>query len=280
MDWDLVLTRHRRRHTIPAVAPAEDPMRCPGCGFVSFDHLPTCKRCGRALPGREKRQGTVAIQMVPAPAALRSAGEGEREVGLQAGAAISELVRQEDAASPREGRAAETLSGHPEVQDGLPIAAEGEAPRSEPASLPKAGFWVRSVAFLVDLATAAVLAFVGSFLVWGAVEIGGAFSSTSVFALDWLRMTATTVLSILIVLCYFVLLVGWRGQTPGKILLGLKIIRITGEEVGRGRAFVRWMGQILGFLTFGLGFLMVAFSRRKQGLHDKLAGTCVVRLRS
>ena len=254
-------------------------MRCPACGFVSFDHLPTCKRCGRALPGREKRQGTVAIQMVPAPAALRSAGEAEREVGLQAGAAISELVRQEDAASPREGRAPETLSGHPEVQDSLPITAEGEAPRSDSASLPLAGFWVRSVAFLVDLTTVMMLALVGSFLVWGAVEIGGAFSSTSEFALEWLQTTATTVLTVLIAPGYFILFVGWRGQTPGKRLLGLKVIQVTGEEVGYARALVRWMGQCLGLLLFGLGFLMVAVSRRKQGLHDKLAGTSVVRLR-
>jgi uncharacterized RDD family membrane protein YckC len=253
-------------------------MRCPACGFVSFDHLSTCKRCGRALPQREKRQGTVAIQIVPGPPPLRSAGEADREVGLEAAAAVSELG-QEDAASPPEDQRPEVRAGGLDAQDGLPIAAEGEAPKSEPASLPKAGFWVRGVALLVDLAIVTALTVAGGFLVWGAVEIGGAFSSTSEFALEWLQTTATTVLTVLIMLGYFILFVGWRGQTAGKMLLGLKIIRVTGGEIGYVRAFVRWVGQLLGFLIFGMGFLMVAFSRRKQGLHDKLAGTSVVRLR-
>ena len=253
-------------------------MRCPACGFVSFDHLPTCKRCGRALPEREKRWSAVATQVVPAPLPLGSPGKANREAGLQATATVSELG-QEDAASPPEYRKPEVRAGDVDAQDSLPITAEGEAPRSDSASLPMAGFWVRSVAFLVDLATAAVLALLGSFLVWGAIEIGGAFSSTSEFALEWLQTTATTVLTVLIAPGYFILFVGWRGQTVGKMLLGLKVIQVTGEEVGYARALVRWMGQCLGLLLFGLGFLMVAISRRKQGLHDKLAGTSVVRLR-
>ncbi|MBI4841125.1 MAG: RDD family protein [candidate division NC10 bacterium] len=253
-------------------------MRCPACGFVSFDHLPTCKRCGRALPEAEKRRSAVAIQVVPAPSPPGSPGKANREAGLEITATVSELG-QEGAASPPEGRKPEVRAGDADAEDGLPIAPGGEAPGGIPASLPKAGFWVRGVAFLVDLTTVAVMAVAGSFLVWGAVEIGGAFSTTSEFALGWLQTTATTVLTVFIMLGYFILLVGWRGQTAGKMLLGLKIIRVTGTEVGYARAFVRWVGQIIGFLTFGLGFLMVAFSRRKQGLHDKLAGTSVVRLR-
>lgn len=253
-------------------------MRCPACGFVSFDHLPTCKRCGRALPDREKRRSAVAIQVVPAPSPLGSPGDANREAGPQATATVPE-GGQEGAASPTEDRKPEVPAREADVQGGLPVAAGGEAPGSDFASLPKAGFWVRGVAFLMDLAIVTALRVAGGLLVWGAVEIGGAFSSTSDLALEWLQTTATTVLTILIVLGYFILLVGWSGQTAGKMLLGLKIFRVTGTEVGYVRAFVRWVGQIIGFLTFGMGFVMVAFSHRKQGLHDKLAGTCVVRLR-
>lgn len=252
-------------------------MRCPACGFVSFDDLPTCKRCGRVVPEREKRRSTVAVQMMPAP--LRSAREAHREDGLQAAAATPELALQEDAAAPREGRAPEVPARDPEAQDGLSVTADAEAPEGKCRSLPKAGFWVRGVAFLVDLATVAVLALVGSLLVWGAVEIGGAISSTPEVALEWLQTTAAMVLTVLIVPGYFILFVGWRGQTPGKMLLGLKVIQVTGEEVGYARALVRWLGEGLGLLLFGIGFLMVAYSRRKQGLHDTLAGTYVVRLR-
>ncbi|HTP25298.1 MAG TPA: RDD family protein, partial [Anaeromyxobacteraceae bacterium] len=78
-------------------------------------------------------------------------------------------------------------------------------------------------------------------------------------------------------LCYFTMFIGMGGQTPGKMLLGLKVVRTDGEAVGFGRALVRWLGQCLSLLLLGLGFLMVAFSGRKQGLHDKIAGTYVIR---
>jgi uncharacterized RDD family membrane protein YckC len=152
-----------------------------------------------------------------------------------------------------------------------------EVAPAEPASLRKAGFWLRSVAFLVDAGLVALLATGGAMLVDMAVQIGGTISSAPEAGLEWLETTATSLIVVLIALCYFTLFVGLHGQTPGKMLLGLKIIRITGEEVGYGRALVRWIGQCLGLLPLGVGFLMVAFSRRKQALHDKIAGTYVVR---
>jgi uncharacterized RDD family membrane protein YckC len=157
-------------------------------------------------------------------------------------------------------------------------APAGEAVPADLASLRKAGFWLRSVALGVDAGLVAALATGGATLVGMAIQVGGLFSSPSEVGLEWLETVATRLLVVLVVLCYFTLFVGWRGQTPGKMLLGLKIIRTTGDEVGYGRALVRWIGQGMSALLFGLGFLMVAFSRQKRALHDKLAGTCVVRL--
>jgi uncharacterized RDD family membrane protein YckC len=195
-------------------------MRCPACGFVGFDHLPTCKRCGKELPPSRMGRGVVAP--------------------------VVEVA----------GSRATALGGR------------------------KAGFWLRGVAFLVDLVVVAALVAAGGMLVSVAVQVGGWFSSTPEIAVEWLEGSASTLLSVLIDLCYFILFVGWRGQTPGKMLFRLRIIRVTGEDVGYGRAFVRWIGQIVSTLLLGIGFLMIAFSHTKQGLHDKLAGTYVVRLPS
>jgi len=115
-------------------------------------------------------------------------------------------------------------------------------------------------------------------LVSVAVQMGGWFSSTPELALEWLENSARTFLSVLIDLSYFTVFVGWRGQTPGKMLFRLRIVRGNGREVGYGRAFVRWIGQILSALLLGVGFFMIAFSRKKRALHDRLAGTYVVRL--
>ncbi len=227
-------------------------MRCPACGYISFDDLLACKQCGKELPSRGVARGIVST--------MRRAGV---------------------AFTPSR----ETTTPEAFLQDGITVSVTplSEAPAAvatpaDPASLPKGGFWIRSLAFLVDIALVAALATAGGILVGVAVQIGGVFSSASQADLDWLDGTATTFFSVVIGLCYFALFVGWRGQTPGKMLLGLRIIRTSGEEVRYARALVRWLGQCLSALLFGFGFLMVAFSRRKQGLHDKLAGTYVVRL--
>lgn len=225
-------------------------MRCPACGFVSFDFLSTCKQCGKELPRPGRPEGVVA--------AARQKG------GFPA--------------SPEEPAAPGLLlQGAEEVEANDLPDVETEAAPAELASLRKAGFWLRTPAFLVDAVLVALLATGGAMLVELAVQIGGMISSAPEAGLEWLNTRATSLLVILIALCYFTLFIGLHGQTPGKMLLGLKIIRTTGDEVGYGRALVRWIGQCLSLLTLGLGFLMVAFSREKQALHDKIAGTYVVR---
>jgi uncharacterized RDD family membrane protein YckC len=229
-------------------------MRCPACGFISFDDLLACKQCGVEFPQRGKVQGIVTAMHPAGPAPAQTSEPATPEAGPHDAKAVSAVVP--------------------------PEASVGAAPPTDPASLAKGGFWLRSVAFLADVGLVAALAAAGGILVGVAVQIGGAFSSAPQADLDWLEWVATRLFSMLIDVCYFALFVGWRGQTPGKMLLGLKIIRVSGEEVGYARAFLRWFGQGLGLLLFGLGFLMVAFSRQKQGLHDKLAGTYVIRLPS
>lgn len=229
-------------------------MRCPACGFVSFDSLSACKGCGKELPRQGRSVGTVPIPRREGGTAPSTGGAAAPGLPL---------------------RDAREIAG-PDPPDGT----ASRPPPTDPAWPRTAGFWLRSLAFLVDASLIALLAWAGAMLVALAVRIGGLFSSPTEAGLEWLDATATALLVVLIVLCYFTLFVGFRGQTPGKMLLGLKVVRTNGEDVGYGRALVRWAGQCIGFLTLGVGFLMIASSRRKQGLHDKLAGTCVVRLPS
>ncbi len=81
----------------------------------------------------------------------------------------------------------------------------------------------------------------------------------------------------LISVAYFTYFHGAMGQTPGKILLQLKVIRKTGKDLTYGIAFLRWLGYIISGTVFYLGFIWAAFDGRKQGWHDKIAGTLVVR---
>ncbi|HEY6867286.1 MAG TPA: RDD family protein [Candidatus Eisenbacteria bacterium] len=69
---------------------------------------------------------------------------------------------------------------------------------------------------------------------------------------------------------------GWSG-TPGKRVLGLRVTDSSGAHIRFGRATGRLAGKLLSAVPLGLGFLMAAFTARRQALHDLLAGTLVVR---
>jgi uncharacterized RDD family membrane protein YckC len=65
--------------------------------------------------------------------------------------------------------------------------------------------------------------------------------------------------------------------TPGKLALGIKVTDMEGNRVSFGRAVGRYFGKILSGLILCIGYLMIAFTQKKQGLHDIMAGTLVVK---
>ena len=79
-------------------------------------------------------------------------------------------------------------------------------------------------------------------------------------------------------LVYFVGLWTWRGQTIGMMPFRLFVVGTQdGAKPDIVRAFLRYVGLVISFLVILLGVIWVAFDARKQGWHDKLANTVVVR---
>jgi uncharacterized RDD family membrane protein YckC len=74
---------------------------------------------------------------------------------------------------------------------------------------------------------------------------------------------------------YHILFWTWRGQTPGKWLLGIKVVAVGGGKVGFVRSVIRFVGYLLSALPFYLGFLWIIGPQRR-GFHDRIAGTQVV----
>jgi uncharacterized RDD family membrane protein YckC len=79
-------------------------------------------------------------------------------------------------------------------------------------------------------------------------------------------------------LFYFTYFHSITGQTVGKRILGLRVVTAAGEPLKVRQAFLRWVGYLVSTVFFYLGFIWVAFDGRKQGWHDKIAGTLVVRV--
>jgi uncharacterized RDD family membrane protein YckC len=147
------------------------------------------------------------------------------------------------------------------------------------------GFWRRLFAFLVDKA---ILYFVSLILfLIGLLALGLRHNlmdriptspadlthGMGIFAL--LYLTA----SLLAGMTYFTWFHGITGRTPGKMLLGLRVIQASGDPMTPGIAFLRWVGYLISGPVLCLGFFWIAFDGRKQGWHDKIAATVVIRER-
>jgi uncharacterized RDD family membrane protein YckC len=144
------------------------------------------------------------------------------------------------------------------------------------------GFWRRAIAFLTDAIILYTIS-ITFFISWILITYPDLGSFESLLTSG----TTTTIfikvlvpyygISILLNMTYFTYYHGTIGQTPGKKLLGLKVIQTTGKQMTLGTAFLRWVGYIISKLVFYLGFIWIIFDGRKQGWHDKIAGTYVIR---
>jgi len=147
-------------------------------------------------------------------------------------------------------------SGDPQV--GMAPVQPGESAASEhgDASGPRAGFWRRFAAWLIDV----IILFV--------IEI----------ILRVIFKGAGRPLSVLASLLYFTLFVGAsRGQTPGMSALGIRVISFDGSgTIGYGRAAIRWLGGVLSTIPIFLGFFWMLWDKEKQCWDDKLASDVVV----
>ncbi|GAB4512998.1 MAG: RDD family protein [Anaerolineae bacterium] len=68
-----------------------------------------------------------------------------------------------------------------------------------------------------------------------------------------------------------------NGQTPGKMLLNLRVVKIDGSPIDDADAILRYMGYLVGSAIIMLGFIWAFFDSNRQGWHDKLAKTYVVK---
>ena len=126
----------------------------------------------------------------------------------------------------------------------------------------KAGFWVRTFAYVVDA--------IGVGIVSGIIAsiISGGATGTTANGLSFLIGIAY--------FCYF-----WSGQGGGQTLgmrvLNLKVVRTDGSALTLTQALIRYVGLFVSFICLFIGVIWVAFDADKQGWHDKIAGTYVIR---
>jgi len=152
-------------------------------------------------------------------------------------------------------------------------AAPPPAPSNRPGPMPGwhyAGFWVRFLAFLID---AILLGIVSAVF----IPLTGAEMTTTTNGVVTVNY-ASNAWSTLIGLVYFAAMWALRGQTIGMMPFNMKVVGVAdGKNIDIFRGLLRYVGFIIAAIPLLIGLIWAAFDSRKQGWHDKIAGTVVIR---
>jgi uncharacterized RDD family membrane protein YckC len=191
-------------------------------------------------------QGPVFSTSSAATAAGAAASEAAAPgtgAGANTGATESAAAGAGTTAGTTAGAAAGTSAG---------AAPSAAPPPAQPitAALPRAGFWVRMVALLIDF-----------------LLVGFLMSVLHTHHFEFIVLAA-----------YGAIMWKVRGSTIGGIVFDLRVVRLDGREVDWETAIVRALSCFLSLVVVGLGFFWIAFDENHQGWHDKIAGTVVVRV--
>jgi uncharacterized RDD family membrane protein YckC len=146
--------------------------------------------------------------------------------------------------------------------------------QSEVTEMVYAGFWIRFLAAFID----GIIMWIPNFLItmgfYGSLTL-----PPDAFYSDNLLLLAGYYFTVLILYwMYFGLMESSANQaTVGKMAVGIKVVGLRGERISFSNATGRHFAKYLSALILLIGYIMAAFSEKKQALHDKIAGTYVVR---
>lgn len=231
---------------------------------------------------RRELGGVREQQQAAARAALGSLDQGQ---GANSAMAAARAAHDPGGAPPAPGlpAMAPPPPAAPYAPAGYPVPVPPPPPPYAVAAVgnPYAGFWRRLAAWAIDqvilgVAGGLIGVLLGIGIAIGAAATGGS-PTVSTGTTDALTIPLY-ILGAVIGWLYFTICEAspWQA-TPGKLALGIKVTDLAGNRIGWGRANARFWSKLISGITLGIGYLMVAFTERKQGLHDMIAGTLVVR---
>jgi uncharacterized RDD family membrane protein YckC len=134
-----------------------------------------------------------------------------------------------------------------------------------------AGFWIRFVAVFIDGIVLMIVQIILSFILSLLFAAGG----------DRGAQVAALILNVLSII------IGWlyyayqesspKQATLGKQAMGIVVTDLNGQPISFGKATLRYFGKILSGIILLIGYIMAAFTEKKQALHDIIAGTLVLK---
>jgi len=144
-----------------------------------------------------------------------------------------------------------------DINESLSQVLSGDGHKEKPEAIRYGGFWKRFFAFLID---AAIVFFAAKIL------------TTTLFGRQIFYLT-----NLLLTWAYFIYMTHAYKATLGKMIFGMNVISEDAGELKIEKIILReTLGKFVSGMILGIGYLMIAFTPKKQGLHDKIAGTAVV----
>jgi uncharacterized RDD family membrane protein YckC len=174
---------------------------------------------------------------------------------------------------PPEQPAAPEQPPAPAAPPAFPPPAAAPAPVAAAAAPTYGGFWIRFLAIFLDGIILAVVSWALAPIL-GIGQMVTTSTSAGVVQINYTYNALGTLLGLL----YFIGFWSLRGQTPGMIPFRLRVVRAA--DCSRPDwiiSLLRYVGLIISIVVFFLGVIWAAFDGRKQGWHDKIAGTVVIR---
>lgn len=279
-------------------------MKCPKCGFTSYDHLENCKRCNtplnpKGLHGHHSLKSKSRINQKGADRQL-SASDLKDDLTLEterqdlspedeSDFLINhdrfqdvfdklEKFKTDENKSSHETLVLEDSYGFADrikdfiytwVPSGNPAAADND---KTALSYDLAGIWPRLGAFIIDWTIVTLLTSAVFVAGLRQIDVDYTYNPGALFSI----LIKVYLLLLFFASSYFLFLTAYCGKTVGKLLFGIEIVKKSGVSPGYYDCAKRWIFSIISILPFFAGYLIAIFSEDKQGLHDRIADTVVV----
>jgi uncharacterized RDD family membrane protein YckC len=255
-------------------------MKCKRCRATVADDADSCPHCGQDLAPLRQLLKDFYLEE-PSPLGGEDPRPREPEVFP-----VGEVEARPDPAEEVRDEIRIVTGPHPDydqkfsLQDALSEQEpeEEEKDRSAWDRALRGGFWLRSMAMAVD--SLLLLLLLAIFVVLGflTLTLGGTGGREVPFLRQALIVLPVIFpLGLVLTLAYFTFFHGTWGQTIGKMIFGLQVVRTDGQPLTFSRALARAFCYFLSALPFSLGFLWVGLSSDRRAWHDSLTDTMVTR---
>jgi uncharacterized RDD family membrane protein YckC len=252
-------------------------MKCPKCGFNSFDFLEKCKKCGSST-GVTHEHDALYPSYEPSKRYVEPETKNRAEDPLKELEEVDVKQSEEETVKTVEDiLSLDYGAGSPNraltLETDPTIVYEEETPNTEGVEPELAGFSTRFISLLIDVLVI--------FSITAMVLVTGIYIATEdlIFITHFSLNNSAAIFFLLFIVCssYFVFLEGYGGKTIGKMIMGIGVIGDDGGSIDLVTAFTRWAFSFFSASFFFIGFLWALFDTKSQTWHDKIAGTVVVK---